>query len=161
MPKRIFRICEIEKAPNGVFLDGVFFEGEKIRNRLSDCKACALFAVTLGAESEALLRRYAISHIAKATVMQAVLADLTEDVCDLTEKEIKKQIDSHSTLTLRFSPGYPGLPLSYQPLIFSMLEITKRIGIFLTDSYMMTPSKSVTAFAGIKEIENQIEKSEE
>lgn len=147
--ERIYRIYDVQPAENGILLGDTFFEGEKIRDRLAACVRCAVFAVTLGAQSDQLLRKYAVTDPARSVIMQAVLADYTEDFCDLTEADIQSSAPE-LTLCKRFSPGYPGLPLSYQKQIFSMMDITKRIGIFLTDSYFMIPSKSVTAFVGLK-----------
>lgn len=152
VPRRLYRLCGVRALENGVLIDDVFFEGEKIKKRLDDCHTCALIAVTLGDRCDRLLRRCAVTDSAKAAVMQAVLADMTEDVCDRTQEDIRREIGKAYRLGQRFSPGYPGLPLSYQPLLFSMLDITKRLGVALTDSYLMIPSKSVTAFAPIKEV---------
>ena len=148
-PVRLYQVYDIRPTPGGVLIADREFEGEKIRKKLDGCGKCALLAVTLGAKSDLLLRRYSVSQPAKAVVMQAVLADYVEDFCDLTETEIARQYPEYQ-LQRRFSPGYPGFPLSYQKQIFSMMELSKRIGISLTDSDLMIPTKSVTAFAGLK-----------
>lgn len=150
-PKRLFKICNVKTAEDGVYLDEVFFEGEKMIKRLRDCEKCAVMAVTLGTESDFLLRKYSITDPARTVVMQSVLADYTEDFCDITEDEIKANNPGFE-LKLRFSPGYPGFPLEFQKKIFYMLDITKRIGISLTDSCLMIPTKSVSAFAGLKKV---------
>ncbi|MBQ6018764.1 MAG: Vitamin B12 dependent methionine synthase activation subunit [Clostridia bacterium] len=149
-PKRVYRVYDIVREENGISLDGVLFEGEQIVHRLVGFEQCAVFAVTLGIGADLLVRRYTSIQPSKAAVMHAVLADMTESVCDLTEAQIRKGPPAYETGT-RFSPGYPGLPLDYQPLIFRMLEVTKRIGISLTEQNFMIPHKSVTAFLGVKE----------
>ncbi len=148
-PKRMFQVYPCSMQADGVQIGHVLFEGEKIQKWLKDCDLCAILAVTLGAPCDQLLRSFSISNPAFAVVLQAVFADYTEDFCDLTEKEIQAANPGYS-LGKRFSPGYPGLPLTYQKQIFTMLDITKRIGIYLTDSYLMIPSKSVSAFVGLK-----------
>ena len=50
----------------------------------------------------------------------------------------------------RFSPGYGDVPLDAQRDIFSALDISKNLSVYLNDSLLMSPSKSVTAFVGIK-----------
>ena len=50
----------------------------------------------------------------------------------------------------RFSCGYGDLPLSLQREIFPALDVTRYIGVTLTDGDLMIPSKSVTAIVGIK-----------
>ena len=49
----------------------------------------------------------------------------------------------------RFSPGYGDLPLTAQREMFRMLECEKRIGVYLNESLLMSPSKSVTAIVGL------------
>ena len=49
----------------------------------------------------------------------------------------------------RFSPGYGDLPLSVQPAFLAALDATRRLGITLTSSFLMVPTKSVTAFVGV------------
>ena len=53
----------------------------------------------------------------------------------------------------RFSPGYGDLPLEVQKSVFAVLDCPRKIGLSLNDSLLMSPSKSVTAFAGITENE--------
>ena len=50
----------------------------------------------------------------------------------------------------RFSAGYGDLPLTVQREIFSQLNPDRKIGLTLNESLLMSPSKSVTAFAGIE-----------
>ena len=52
----------------------------------------------------------------------------------------------------RFSPGYGDLPLSCQPDFCRVLEAEKTVGITLTESFLMMPSKSVTAVIGVSKI---------
>lgn len=49
----------------------------------------------------------------------------------------------------RFSPGYGDLDLSHQKIIYDILDL-KRLGISLTDKFMLEPEKSVIAIAGIE-----------
>jgi hypothetical protein len=49
----------------------------------------------------------------------------------------------------RFSPGYGDFDLSVQTNICDVLKTGKTIGVTLTDSLLMMPSKSVTAVVGL------------
>ena len=53
----------------------------------------------------------------------------------------------------RFSPGYGDFSIQHQKAVLAMLEASKRIGVTMTDSYMLTPTKSVTAVIGIGDAE--------
>ena len=52
-------------------------------------------------------------------------------------------------LTHRFSPGYGDLSMNVTEDIITILNATKRIGLSVTRSLMMSPVKSVTAIAGL------------
>ena len=52
---------------------------------------------------------------------------------------------------MRFSPGYGDAPLSASEDLIALLDATRRIGLSMTRSYMMTPIKSITALIGISE----------
>ena len=51
----------------------------------------------------------------------------------------------------RFSPGYGDLPLTLQPEICAALDVQRRLGIHVTESLLMIPSKSVTAVIGLSD----------
>ena len=80
-------------------------------------------------------------------MMQAIGAERIEALCDAFCDDMEKEMGV--SLRPRFSPGYGDLPLSVQKDIISLLEAPKRIGLSLNDSLLMSPTKSVTAFAGI------------
>ena len=50
----------------------------------------------------------------------------------------------------RFSPGYGDVPLSLQRDVLAVLDAQRKLGITLSDTFFMTPCKSVTAFVGIE-----------
>ena len=52
-------------------------------------------------------------------------------------------------LTPRFSPGYGDVPLEVSQEIIEVLNADKYIGLSITRSGMMSPVKSITAFAGV------------
>ena len=49
----------------------------------------------------------------------------------------------------RRSPGYGTMPLELSREILAKLDATRRIGVALTDSLLLVPSKSVTAICEI------------
>ena len=55
----------------------------------------------------------------------------------------------------RFSAGYGDFKVENQRLFFEYLESTKLLGLTLNDSYLMSPSKSVTAIVGIYDCEGK------
>ena len=131
-------------------IDEVIFHSKKLADNLAQCSKVILLAATLGIEADKLLQRYEIMNMAKASIAQACGAACIEAYCNLLQEQIREQALTEGTyLRPRFSPGYGDLPLETQKMIFNCLQCTKRLGLTLTDSLLMYPTKSVTAFIGI------------
>lgn len=126
------------------------FHSKKLAENLAQCSKVILMAATLGIEADKLLQRYEIMNMAKASVAQACGAACIEAYCNLIQEQIREQEQAKGLyLRPRFSPGYGDLSLEAQRLIFDCLQCTKRLGLTLTDSMLMYPTKSVTAFIGL------------
>ena len=77
---------------------------------------------------------------------------MTEVWCDRINERIRLEADRDGLYTRpRFSPGYGDLPLDLQKDISRILNMPKEIGVSLTQTLLMTPSKSVTALIGLSE----------
>ena len=122
--------------------------GEDIRGILKDCSEVVLFAATLGIEAERFLQRAQIRDMSQAVILDACADSAIENVCDHFCEDLAALVKP-SHLTDRYSPGYGDLPISHQKVIFDVLDVTRRIGVTLTDSGLMLPQKSVTAIIGI------------
>ncbi len=147
-PKSIYGIFNCTVTDNALIIDNLQFSSVRLAENLKGCKRVAVLAATAGTEGDRLLRTYA-GEGARLVIMQAVLASKIEEVCDSVQKSI--ETENNVKTRSRYSPGYFDLDISEQKKIFSLLEITKRCGITLTDTCQMIPTKSVTAFAGIEE----------
>lgn len=123
---------------------------KNLTKNLQDCEQIILFAATLGTQVDVLIQRYNKIQVSKAVVLQAAAAAMLEDYCDEVNEEIRASYESRGLyLRPRFSPGYGDFPLECQTALTGALEAGKRIGITLTDSLLMAPSKSVTAVIGV------------
>ena len=122
------------------------FGSEKLRAHLKGCKRFFLMAATFGASADAVIRKYSKTDVARGAVAQAAGSYLIEEYCD----KIMDETDTGGLFFKpRFSPGYGDFDLSFQKIILDTLDAGKRIGITLTESYMMIPTKSVTAVLGL------------
>lgn len=146
-PKTIHRIFDCIVTENQLIIGDLVFTSSRLAENLSGCKRVCIFAATLGTECDRMLRTYAPMDIARSMVLQACLASKIEEVCDSLEDELRAQ---NMTLRQRYSPGYYDLDIKENKKIFEIMEVTKRIGLTLTDTYQMVPTKSVTAFIGIE-----------
>lgn len=145
---RVCYTCLPVRAANGVCDFGVFsLKSEQLAKNLAGCEGVLLFAATVGVGIDRLIAKYGRVSPAKALLFQALGAERIEALCDVFCADAAKELNVG--LRPRFSPGYGDLPLAAQRDIFDVLGCAKRIGLSLNDSLLMSPSKSVTAFAGL------------
>ena len=136
-------------TPDGA-LAGTAFRpaGEDVRALLSGCSAAILMAATLGGEVDALLRRAQVKSMADALILDACASAAVENVCDNLCADMARAV-TPMFLTDRFSPGYGDMPLSQQGALCDVLDVSRRIGVTLTDGGLMLPQKTVTAILGV------------
>lgn len=121
-----------------------------LSKNLEGCAEVCLMAVTLGTGPDLLVRRASVTGMGRALIYQAAAAAMTETWCDMINERIRGEaLREGLYLRPRFSPGYGDLPLSLQRDISRILNMPKEIGVSLTDTFLMTPSKSVTALIGL------------
>lgn len=128
-------------------------ESRNLAKNLEGCTEIVIMACTLGADVDRLISRYNLISMSKAAVLQASAAAMIEEVCDEVNEEIRRTAEKEGLYAHpRFSPGYGDLSLETQKLIFSLINLPKRIGLTLNTSLLMTPFKSVTAFIGLSPV---------
>ena len=151
-PRYVYRAFPLERTGDGIVLDGsgVTLTGSLAAKMLQTCDTALLLAATLGMEFEQRLRALERRDMGEAVILDACGSAWVESGCDMAEAEIAERFPGRC-LTDRFSPGYGDLPLSLQPSVIAALDAEKRLGIHLSDSFLMTPTKSVTAIIGISD----------
>lgn len=149
--KSIYRIFEISHLnANELKLGKMAVKSSSLCKNLKGCDLAILFGVTLGAEVDRRMRKYEITDMPKAVVFQASAAAFLEEHCDEIEEKMKSEFHQLGQyLRPRFSPGYGDFSILHQKEILEMLDAPKRIGLTMTDSFMMIPTKSVTAVIGV------------
>ena len=151
-PRFVFRVFQLSHEAGGERLaeSNILLTGSNARKMLAQCDQAILMACTLGAAFETLLRAEQARDMARAAILNACGSALVERGCDAAEEEIRRRF-SDRYLTDRFSPGYGDLPLTLQPEICAALDVQRRLGIHVTESLLMIPSKSVTAVIGLSD----------
>lgn len=152
LPRLSYKVCYME-LPLSITESECDFgclqiESKDLVKNLSGCDSVILFAATIGVEIDRLIMKYAAISPAKAVMLQAIGAERIEALCDRFCEDIKESESGRVRLHPRFSPGYGDLPLQMQREIFRLLNCEKYIGVSLNESLLMSPTKSVTAFAG-------------
>ena len=134
------------KAGQVDFPFGSFYSND-LEKCLSGCESALIFGATLGFAIDRFVNRYSISSPVKALIFDAIGSERVEALCDAFCTEF---CGNDYSLTMRFSAGYGDFDIECQKDIFRVLDLSKRIGVSLNDSMLMSPSKSVTAIVGIK-----------
>ena len=118
-----------------------------IKKCLEGAREGILFAATLGLSLDRALFQYGRTAPSRGICFQAIGAERIESLCDGFCRDMASETGLYPGP--RFSPGYGDLPLLTQKEIFRLLDCPGRIGLTLTDSLLMSPSKSVTAVFGL------------
>ena len=149
-PRHVFRRFPISVEENSVTIGSRSLFSRDLANHLRGCSEAFLFALTLGTEIDFLIRRSTISEMPLVPVLQACAAAYTEECADRAQQELERiALEDSLYLRPRYSPGYGDFDLSNQKLFFDFLDITKRIGVTLTEDCLMIPFKSITAIIGL------------
>ena len=132
--------------------DILTMKSSKLAVNLEECHEVCLMAVTAGADIVVYRDNANRSgDTFGAVIADAVGSEYAEAAIELLHGIITQNClrKGQSVNRMRFSPGYGDLSLSYQHNIAEILHIDK-IGITVSDSNIMFPEKSVTAFVGIR-----------
>ena len=151
-PKSVTRRVPCAVTDSVVTIGTIHTTTRNLARHLNGCREAFLLAATLGSTADFLLRRYAAADISRAAVMQAACAAMIEQVCDDAEVPLRKEAEEQGcSLRPRFSPGYGDFALEHQRDLIALLDCSRRIGLTLSDSLMLIPTKSVTAVIGIQD----------
>lgn len=152
-PSYVYRETALEFTEDGVKADcmSIPMPGEDIKRHLEGCGKAILIAATVSAEADKLIRQAAVTNMARSLAIDCLCSAAVEQVCETAEEEIFSRINAPYR-TWRFSPGYGDLPISMQREFILALNAQRRIGLTVTESSLLVPSKSVTAIIGISEL---------
>ena len=145
--KLVYRIVSLDMS-GGVCDFGSFsVDSADLFKNLTGAGNVVLFVATVGVALDRLIKKYSRTSPARALMLSAIGAERCEALCDAFCSEMWEK---YGRVRPRFSPGFGGVPLSVQRDMFSLLSPEKHIGVCLNESLLMSPSKSVTAFLGVK-----------
>lgn len=115
-----------------------------LRRNLEGCNQAYVFAATLGFAADRLLKAAALQSTLKHFVTDALASTAIEALCDYAQAALPLPTKP------RFSAGYGDFALEHQQQLLNFINAQKELGIVLSKSCLMTPTKSVTAIIGIK-----------
>ena len=141
----------IDKAMGEVSFNHLIFEvGKKIANQLSGAKTGLFFLCTIGNNIEKKSRELSLSgdflegyifDVIGSVVVEAAI----NKIVSIIEVDFKM---SGENLTNRYCPGYCGWKLEEQIKILSLFK-DNYCNITLSDSFLMSPVKSVSGLIGV------------
>ena len=151
--KSIYRIFECEHTgENELQIGKMNITSRSLGRNLKGCGSVVLLVATLGTGVDLMMKRFSLTDMAKTVVLQACAAAYLEEYLDQLQEKIGEELrQQEKWLRPRFSPGYGDFDIHHQKDILQMLDTAKTIGLTMTDSYMLTPVKSVTALIGISD----------
>jgi len=152
-PKSVYGTWDFQIDGSVVTFGGITVNSKNLCGHLKDCRCAVLLAATLGTQADALIQRLSVQAMEKAVIAQAVCAAMIESYIDSVTEKIEAELSQRDEFSglrpiARFSPGYGDFDIAHQKDILNMLDCPKRIGLTLTDGYMLIPAKSVTAVIG-------------
>lgn len=150
LPKHTLKRANCTVSSDMVTIEHISFKTVSLAKHLANCNEVIILSATLGIVADNLLRRYSVADIAKAAILQSICAAMIEEYCDNIQESLAHKLQTEGLYFVsRFSPGYGDFSITYQKEIITMLNCNKAIGLTVSDSFMLNPTKSVTAIIGI------------
>lgn len=109
------------------------------------------FRGNTGAPVDRLIHRYSQTTMSRAGCDgRAAATAMLEAYCDEWMGELGREARERGLyLRAQFGPGYGDFSIAHQADMLALLDCGRRIGLTMTDSYMLTPTKSLTCLLGL------------
>lgn len=151
---RIAKVADlrpIERIGDSLCFGSFRVSSRMLSKNLASCDFAVLFAVTLGAPVDRLIRKLGILSKTDAFIVDACAAELLETYANRYARAIDEDAARYRRKTHpRFSPGFADFGLEYQWQLIRTLGADTKIHIALTEGGMLIPTKTITAVMGIK-----------
>lgn len=145
---RVFDLCTTEDGC--VEIENMRIRSKGLSKNLKGCDKIILLGATLGVEVDLAMKRHSYTDMARTVVLQACAAAMLEEYLDECQQKIGEEMEKEGYyLRPRFSPGYGDFSILHQKEILAMADTARRIGLTMTQSSMLIPTKSVTALIGL------------
>ena len=150
VPRSVYMVRGCTVSDGFIKAESFDIDSVSLSKNLTGCERLIDIAATLGSALDRAIQRYQYSDTAYAVILHASGAAAIESYLDDVSAEISSDLLGPGyTLRPRFSPGYGDLDISLNDTILKDLDAEKRLGIYSTESHLLSPSISVTAFIGI------------
>ncbi len=148
---RIFKTENVNRKGGLIlFSDGIIHCGMKIAGQMKGVEYLAFLLVTAGHNFESWIKnKKSEGDIMAEFLCSSIGSVIADKAADVIESEIKKEAEgSGMGITNRYSPGYCDWSVKEQEIIFRLLP-AGTTGVSLTNSFLMSPVKSVSGIIGL------------
>lgn len=151
----VYRVAGREDLPDGtpqIALEdtALTLVGSSMRRHMAGARKVGVLAVTIGMGVERELKRLSLTDHLGQVLFDAAATTMVERAADAAEATLVGMAAREGLYTnFRFSPGYGDMPMQTQPVLLDALDARRRLGITLSPTLLMTPTKSVTAVVGM------------
>ena len=130
----------------------IIFKSKSLVKFLNDCQEVLLIAATAGEKIGECIRQSSEGgDMTYAVILDAVGSEMADSaliwIISYFDNQVKRE--NKYVMKKRFSAGYGDFLLDNQKIIWDILKL-KKIGVNLTEKYILIPEKTVTAVSGIK-----------
>ena len=146
-PKLVYQVVTVSGYDNELQIP---LHGEDVKRLLQSCHHAIFMAATLGAAVDLETKRLAIKDMGELLVFDAACNAAIEVLADEFQEERRVYYQARKQyLSDRFSCGYGDLSIQIQKAFCDALDTKRTIGLYVNDSYLLMPMKSITALIGI------------
>lgn len=107
----------------------------------ADCDEVIVCGCTIGQDVYRTIREWMATDPALGVVVDATASVLVDAYAAYLQH-------TFGATTMRFSPGYGDVPLALNQKLATCLQLSKRIGVHVTDGHLMVPEKSIIFLTG-------------
>ncbi|MFB3926057.1 MAG: methionine synthase [Syntrophales bacterium] len=132
---------------------GHVIRSKSVSSLLKNSSEIFLMGATAGHEiMEAIREDAEKNNLTHGVVLDAVASEMVDASLDWIMKYVNHELsrEGKRLTKRRFSAGYGDLLLENQKWIYDFLSLD-RLGVSMTEAFMLVPEKSVTAIAGIED----------
>jgi hypothetical protein len=127
-------------------------KSRRLARFLGACDEALLMGATAGREvMQAISADVGGERVTRGVVLDAVASEMVDASLDWIMSYFARELRRENGILTegRFSAGYGDFLLENQGAMFRLLDLS-RLGVRITESFVLIPEKSVTALAGVK-----------
>jgi hypothetical protein len=143
-------IFAVKKDADAVSVGNFLIKSRLLYSLLGESDEIFLCAATAGERIMEEIKRCSKNDLTRAVILDAVASEMTDACFDWMMNYYNRQLarENKRLTEKRISCGYADFAIENQKKIYSLLKLDK-IGINITEQFMLIPEKSATAALGI------------